>query len=339
MRAVDPARFPGTPSVRSPLEPSTAVVAVGGNALTAADQLGTWAEIEANAAEMAGSLAPLVRAGWRVAVVHGNGPQVGNLAMQQEALADAVPAQPLHQLCAMTQGQLGSVLVRAIDRECGPGVAACVVTHVGVDPHDPAFDHPTKPIGPFFSRERADQLAREHGWQVVEDAGRGYRRVVGSPQPVQIVEMEAVRTLLQAGHVVLAAGGGGIAVNAGSDGALAGIDAVIDKDHAAAALATAVGATELYLLTGVDCVLLEYGTPDQRPVHRLSPEDAARYLAEGQFPPGSMGPKITAALSFLRAGGRRVIITSARMLAAAAEGRPGAGTSIEPAPVPVGSAS
>jgi carbamate kinase len=206
MRTGGPAR-PGTASVTAPLEPARAVVAVGGNALTAADQLGTWVEIESNAAETASSLASLVRAGWQVAVVHGNGPQVGNLAMQQDALAEIVPAQPLHQLCAMTQRQLGSVLVRAIDRECGPGVAACVVTHVGVDPQDPAFDHPTKPIGPFFDRERAEQLARERGWQVVEDSGRGYRRVVGSPQPVQIVEMDAVRTLLQAGHVVLAAGG------------------------------------------------------------------------------------------------------------------------------------
>jgi carbamate kinase len=316
-----------------------AVVAVGGNALTAADQDGTWTEIEANAAEMAGSLAALVRSGWQVAVVHGNGPQVGNLAMQQDALDHIVPPQPLHQLCAMTQGQLGSVLVRAIDRECSPGTAACVVTHVGIDPQDPAFDHPTKPIGPFLSRERADQLARERGWQVVEDSGRGYRRVVASPRPVKIIEMDAIRMLLQAGHVVLAAGGGGVAVALGPDGVMTGIDAVIDKDHAAAALATAVGASELYLLTGVDTVLLDFGTPDQRPAHRLTPEEAERHLADGQFPPGSMGPKITAALRFLDDGGHRVIITSARMLAAAAAGQPGAGTCIEPAHVTVGSAS
>jgi carbamate kinase len=316
-----------------------AVVAVGGNALTAADQNGTSGEIEANAAEMAGSLADLVRSGWQVAVVHGNGPQVGNLAMQQDALADVVPAQPLHQLCAMTQGQLGSVLVRAIDRECGPGSAVCVVTHVGVDRRDPAFDHPTKPIGPFFTRERADQLAHERGWHVVEDSGRGYRRVVASPRPARIVEMDGVRTLLQAGHVVLAAGGGGVAVSVGPSGEMTGIDAVIDKDHAAAALATAVGASELYLLTGVDCVLLDFGTPDQRPAHRLTPEEAERHLEDGQFPPGSMGPKITAALRFLGDGGHRVIITSAGMLAAAAAGRPGVGTCIQPAHVTVGSLS
>lgn len=318
---------------------ATAVVAVGGNALTAADEAGTWNEIEANAAEMAATLAALVRAGWRVAAVHGNGPQVGNLAMQQDALDHTVPAQPLHQLCAMTQGQLGSVLVRAIDRECGPGTAACVVTHVGIDSQDPAFEHPTKPIGPFLTRERADELSRERGWHVVEDSGRGYRRVVASPQPARIIEMDAVRTLLAAGHVVLAAGGGGVAVSVGPDGAMTGVDAVIDKDHAAAALATAVGASELYLLTGVDCVLLDFGTADQRPAHRLTREEAERHLAEGQFPPGSMGPKITAALRFLDDGGHRVIITSARMLGAAAAGRPGAGTCIESTRVTVGSAS
>ena len=305
--------------------PRVAVVAVGGNALTRPDQLGSAGEIAANAAGMAAALAGLVRAGRRVAVVHGNGPQVGNLALQQDALADTVPPQPLHQLSAMTQGQLGGVLARAIDAECGPGMAACLVTHVVVDPGDPAFARPTKPIGPFLSRREAERLARERGWRVVEDAGRGWRRVVPSPRPTGIVELSAVRALLAAGSVVLAAGGGGIAVDLPS---MTPLDAVIDKDLAAAALATAVGADELYLLTGVDCVQLDHGTPRQRPVHRLDPEQAARHLAAGQFPPGSMGPKITAALEFVRDGGHRAIITSARLLADAAVARPGAGTCI-----------
>ncbi|SFL13882.1 hypothetical protein [Geodermatophilus ruber] len=309
----------------------TAVVAVGGNALTRPDQRGTAEEIAANAADMAAALAGLVRAGRRVAVVHGNGPQVGNLALQQEA-ATTVPAQPLHQLSAMTQAQLGGVLVRAIDAECGAGLAVCVVTHVAVDPADPAFTHPTKPIGPFLDRTAAGALARERGWTVAEDAGRGWRRVVPSPRPTGIVELSAVRMLLAAGAVVLAAGGGGIAVDGGS---MAPLDAVVDKDLAAAAMATAVRADELYLLTGVDCVLLDHGTPRQRPVHRLDPEQAAEHLAAGQFPPGSMGPKITAALAFVRDGGHRAIITSARLLRAAAEGVPGAGTQIERFPVPV----
>jgi carbamate kinase len=312
----------------------TAVVAVGGNALTRPDQRGGAEEIAANAAEMAVALSGLVRAGRRLAVVHGNGPQVGNLALQQDALADTVPAQPLHQLSAMTQGQLGGVLARAIDAACGAGVAVCVLTHVSVDRADPAFARPTKPIGPFLDREEAEELVRERGWSVVEDAGRGWRRVVPSPQPIGIVELPAVETLLAAGTVVLAAGGGGIAVADAPDGAMTALDAVIDKDLAAAVLAAALGADELYLLTGVDRVYLDHGTPKQRPVPRLDAEEAARYLAEGQFPPGSMGPKITAALAFLESGGHRAIITSPRLLRATADGRPDAGTCIERSPVP-----
>ena len=264
---------------------------MGGNALTGADQLGTHDEITDNAAGMARSLATLVHAGWQVAIVHGNGPQVGNLAMQQDAAGGTVPAQPLHQLTAMTQGQLGGALAREIDRLCGPGTAVAVVTHVRVDPDDPAFANPTKPIGPFLGAGFAAGLALRWGWHVVEDSGRGHRRVVASPLPLEIVEMAAIRALLAAGNVVLAAGGGGIPVTSGADGALTGADAVIDKDHAAAVLATSIGAQELYLLTGVDAVQLDFGTPRQRPVHALALHEAEQHLADGQFPAGSMGPR------------------------------------------------
>lgn len=306
-----------------------AVVAIGGNALTGAEQAGTAEEIAANAAEMARSLAGLVDTGWRVAVVHGNGPQVGNLALQQDEASALVPAQPLHQLCAMTQGQLGGVLVREIDGLCGEGTAAAVLTHVLVDREDRAFDHPTKPIGPFFSAKQAAAFVRQRGWRVVEDAGRGHRRVVASPRPIEIVEIGAIRALLAAGHVVVAAGGGGIAVSRTAIGPLTGVDAVIDKDHAAALLATSIGAHDLYLLTGVDAVLLDFGTEHQRPVHALSADEAERHLTDGQFPAGSMGPKITAALRFLRDGGQRAVITSPDRLAAAAAGAPDVGTRIE----------
>ena len=316
---------------------SVAVVAVGGNALTAAGQAGTSAEIEANAIGMANCIADLVRTGATVAVVHGNGPQVGNLALQQDEARAVVPPQPLHALCGMTQGQLGSVLVRAIDAACGPGTAVAVVTHVTVDEDDPAFGTPTKPIGPYFSSERAAELARERGWTVVEDSGRGHRRVVASPRPTGVLEMRAVRTLLAAGHVVLAAGGGGIAVSR-TAGGLVGMEAIIDKDLAAAQLATAIGAEELYLLTAVDGVVLDHGTSRARPVDRMSADEARRHLADGQFPPGSMGPKVDAAVAFLDSGGRRAIITSASRLVDAVAGRPGAGTLFVPAagaaPVP-----
>jgi carbamate kinase len=317
----------------------TAVVAVGGNALTAAGEPGTCDGIEANAAVMARSLASLVDAGWALAVVHGNGPQVGNLSIQQDGALAMVPAQPLHALCAMTQGQLGSILVRAVDAHVGAGTAVAVVTHVTVDPDDPAFLLPSKPIGPFFTRERAQDLASARGWTVVEDSGRGYRRVVASPRPTGVLELRAVRTLLEAGHVVLAAGGGGVAVSRTSSGAVLGVDAVIDKDLAAAQLATSLGAQDLYLLTGVDCVLLDFGTPRQRPAHRMGLAEARGHLAEGQFPPGSMGPKVTAAVQFLEAGGSRAIITSAERLADAVAGVPGAGTVLVPERSVVGAAA
>lgn len=319
--------------------PARAVVAVGGNALTREDQRGSEDEIAGNAAQMAVPLAGLLDQGWQVAIVHGNGPQVGNLSMQQDAAESEVPVQPLHQLCAMTQGQLGSVLARAVDARCGTGTAVAVVTHVRVDLADPAFTAPTKPIGPFLSEQTASERVAGRGWQVVEDSGRGYRRVVASPRPLEVLEVAAVRTLLEAGHVVLAAGGGGVAVAVREDGTLRGADAVIDKDHAAALLASALGATDLYLVTAVDCVLLDFGTDHQRPVHHLTVQQAQQHLADGQFPPGSMGPKVVAALRFLQDGGHRAIITSAACLAAAAAGAVDVGTTISVSQAAVGEAS
>ena len=325
------------PDPGGPAPSRIAVVAVGGNALTAEGQQGTADQILANAAVMAGCLAGLAAEGWQLAVVHGNGPQVGALSMQQDAARHEVPAQPMHDLCAMTQGQLGSVLVRSLDALLGGGRAVAVVTHVAVDLADPGFGDPTKPIGPFFTQARAQKLAQERGWHVREDSGRGWRRVVPSPQPGHVVELGAVRTLIAAGHVVLAAGGGGVAVAEQPDGSLLGVDAVVDKDLAAAALASSLGATDLYLLTGVANVLLDFGTAEQRPVHSMTAREAEGHLADGQFPPGSMGPKVEAALRFLQAGGTRAIITSAELLAEAAAGTPGIGTEIVPVPGDVAS--
>lgn len=308
-----------------------AVVALGGNALTRAGQAGTCEEMLANAAAMASAINDVIAAGWRVVVVHGNGPQVGSLALQQES-ASLVPPQPLALLNAMTQGLLGSIIGRAIDRLRGPGTAAALVTHVTVDPADPAFRCPSKPIGPFFERTEAHRLADERGWAVQSDSGRGYRRVVASPEPTSVIEIGALRALVDAGHLVIAGGGGGIPVAAADPaaGGAAGIDAVIDKDRAASLIARLLRADALLLVTAVDRVMLNYGTAVQEELGTITAAEAARHLAAGQFPPGSMGPKIEAALRFLAEGGEVAVITSPGLLAATLAGAGGAaGTRIE----------
>jgi len=303
----------------------TAVVALGGNALTREGQAGTAEEIERNATLMARSVCSLLRTGWRVVLVHGNGPQVGNLAIQQEEGASLVPAQPLFALGAMTEGQLGSTICLALRKVGDAGHpswmrgAVAVVTHVSVSPDDPAFGDPTKPIGPFFSREQAEALAASRGWVVREDAGRGWRRVVPSPQPVTILETPAIRALLEQNMVVVAAGGGGVPVVRGTSG-YQGVDAVIDKDYAAQQLATALAAEALVLVTGVESVLLHYGTPAQTAIKEMSVTEAEEYLASGEFPEGSMGPKIRAAIQFLRRGGEIAVVTTPELVYASLEG-------------------
>jgi len=315
----------------------TVVVALGGNAITRVDQAGTYEEQRANALEMADVVCRLRAAGWDVVVVHGNGPQVGNLAIQQEESTGLVPPQPLFALGAMTQGQVGHMITAALcgGQAAGRRPVATVVTHALVDRSDPAFLHPTKPIGPFYLRQEAERLARERHWQVAEDAGRGWRRVVASPKPQGFLEADAIRALVDAGFVVVAAGGGGIPMARARAG-IRGVDAVIDKDLSAERLASVVGADTLVLLTGVDQVWLGFGTARQRAVDTMTADEAEQHLADGEFPPGSMGPKVTAAIRFVRSGGRRVVITSPPRVPEALAGR--AGTSIIPGLVsaPVG---
>jgi carbamate kinase len=313
----------------------TAVIALGGNALTREGESGTCDEMLANAAAMAAAVNEVIEAGWRVVIVHGNGPQVGNLALQQEATT-IVPAQPLALLGAMTQGQLGSLIARAIDLLRGPGTAAALVTHITVDPADPAFRSPTKPIGPFFGHAEAQRLAASRGWVIQPDSGRGYRRVVPSPEPTGVIEIDALRALVSAGHLVIAAGGGGIPVAAaGRRGGT--VEAVIDKDRAAGLIARLLGAQALLLVTAVDRVMLDYGTPMQYELGTITAAEAARYLDDGQFPPGSMGPKIESALRFLAAGGELAVITSPGLLAATlAGGGQRSGTRIEHSPAQAG---
>ena len=294
----------------------TAVVALGGNALIAAGQQGTYEEQSHNAAIMAESVRELLDDGWRVVIVHGNGPQVGNLAIQQERGRDEVPELPLFTLGAMTQGELGSLIAIALHRAVrGRHHIVALLSHSIVDLDDPAFGRPTKPIGPFFSEREATELARARGWDIAEDAGRGWRRVVASPRPRGFVEIEAVRLLLEAGHVVVAGGGGGIPVGR-RDGVWGGVDAVIDKDFAAAELARLLGAEALVLVTGVDAVMLDFGKDTQRRLGQIDVAQVERHLAQGQFPEGSMGPKMRAAVLFVGHGGTVAVVTTGRLAAA-----------------------
>jgi carbamate kinase len=307
----------------------TVVVALGGNAFTRQREKGTYEEMASNARVMAQAVVVLRQAGWRVVVTHGNGPQVGNLDIQQDESEPLVPRQPLWALGSMTQGWLGSLFCLAL-REVSPdrGVdVVSLVTHVRVDPDDPAFRRPTKPIGPFFTAEAADDLAHRTGWQMVEDAGRGYRRVVPSPAPLEIIEAAAISDLLERGRIVVAAGGGGVPV-ALRDGRLVGVEAVVDKDLAAALLAAALGADALALVADVDAVMLDFGTPRQRPLRTVTADEMRQHLSDGQFPEGSMGPKVRASLWFLDAGGGCAVVARPRSLPAVLTGHAAAGTRI-----------
>lgn len=296
------------------------VVAVGGNALIEEGQRGTIAEQAENARRTARHIAALVADGRRVVVTHGNGPQVGFILLRSELMTqDApVPALSLEMCVADSQGGIGHLLASGLTNELAllgmPDRVTYVLTHTVVDAADPAFDTPSKPIGPHYSKNEADAREREHGWTMVEDAGRGYRRVVASPRPRRIVQAPQVRALLQAGYVVIAAGGGGIPVVETQPGVYHGVDAVIDKDFASAELAVALGIPTLVVSTGVEQVALNFGTPQQRFVDQLTIAEARRELDAGQFPPGSMGPKVQAAIEFLERGGREALITSPRSL-------------------------
>jgi carbamate kinase len=303
------------------------VVAIGGNAIIAEHERGTWAEQRANAAVVARELAGLKRAGHELVLTHGNGPQVGALHVQRSRARDEVPELPFDALVAMTQGQLGYLLQEAIE-EADPSIrTATVLTRVRVEAEDPSFSHPTKPIGRFYADEREARLAAGADHGVAPDAGRGWRTVVASPRPRGIVEFEPVAALAQCGVLVIAAGGGGIPVVRGKGG-LEGVEAVIDKDRASAVLARAVDADVLVMLTGVEHVALDFGTRWQRDMARLTVSDAEQLLAQGEFPPGSMGPKVESGARFVREGGLAAIVTSAERLPDAVGGS--AGTRIVP---------
>ena len=309
------------------MKPKVALIAFGGNALLPDNQRGLQDEQMRNAQKAAELMVHIVRKGYELIVVHGNGPQVGNLLIQMEEAVTKIPPYTLDVCDAMTEGSMGFMLERAITNELRrrslDKEVASLVTQVVVDGNDPAFAKPTKPVGPFYSKYRAQMLAREKKWAMIEDAGRGYRKVVPSPKPIDVVPKWVIRDLVHAGRVVIAAGGGGIPVVINSRGLFEGVEAVIDKDYAASLLAREVGADLFIILTAIERVCINFGKPDQREVSVLTVEEAKKYLAEGQFPAGSMGPKIRAAVEYIEAGGREVLITRDTHLKAALLNRSG----------------
>ena len=295
-----------------------ALIAIGGNALLQEKQRGYQEEQLENAQQTAEMFGNVIKGGYSLCVVHGNGPQVGNILIQQDAAFDRIPPYTLDVCDAMTQGSMGYMIERVlINRLASLGLSVpvtTILTEVVVDKDDSGFENPTKPVGPFYTESRAMELQVEKKWHMKEDSGRGYRKVVPSPKPIEIVQLEAVKLLLKAGHCVIAGGGGGIPVIRDSYGFLVGVEAVIDKDRLSSLLAEQLGADTYIILTGVPKIALDFGKPTQRWVDRLTVTEAVKHLAEGQFPAGSMGPKVESALAFIRSGGREVLITSPEAL-------------------------
>ncbi len=303
-----------------------AIIAIGGNSLARPGERGTFEEQQSNAVETCEGIADVIQAGYRVVITHGNGPQVGRALLRGELSEPNLPALRLDECDAETEGSIGYLLEQTLGNVLAArGIDASVaslITQVVVDPNDAAFGTPTKPIGPFYRFEEALERKRKLGWEMVEDSGRGWRRVVPSPRPLEVLELPAIRAGLAAGVIVIAAGGGGIPV-VRREGRLVGIEAVIDKDRVSALLARNLEAHLLLFSTGVEQVYWHYGRPDQRPLDALTREEAQRFLHEGEFPAGSMGPKIEAALEFLGAGGHRAIITLPEKMKSALRGEAG----------------
>jgi carbamate kinase len=291
--------------------PQALLVAIGGNATHPDDIRGTTEEQEVIAARAANAILPLVRANNRILITHGNGPVVGKILLRMMLTRDAIPPMRLDICVAHSQGGIGYILIQALENALRRGglerQAACVVTQVEVDGQDAAFQHPSKPIGPFFEADEAREYEKK-GWRMMQDAGRGWRHCVASPEPRAVVNLQVIRTLLDAGTVVIAGGGGGIPVVRGANGDWQGVQAVVDKDLTSALLARSLGIPDLLILTAVDRVAVDFNTPRQRFLDRVTLAEMKEYQRAGHFARGSMGPKVEAAIRHLEAGGRRAII-------------------------------
>jgi len=307
----------------------TIVIALGGNTIKRAEERGTAEEQFRNVRKTCKQILEIIKRGYKVVITHGNGPQAGNLLIQQEEANEIVPPQPLDVVGAMTQGQIGYMLQQTLInylRQAGLNIpVVTVLTQVLVDKDDPDFKDPSKPVGPFYTKEEAERLAKKKSYVIkkVRPVGeKKYRRVVPSPDPIAIVENNAIKGLVDAGAIVIASGGGGIPVTI-SDGSLRGVEAVIDKDLAGEKLAEAVNADIFLILTDVEKVKLNYGKPNERGLDRMTLTEAKGYLKEGHFLPGSMEPKIRACVRFLESSGEKAIITSLDKATEALEGKAG----------------
>jgi carbamate kinase len=307
--------------------PRRLLVAIGGNATHPENIRGTSDEQREIATRTAQALLPLAQLDNELIVTHGNGPVVGKILMRQALTADRIAPMSLDICVAHSQGGIAYLLMQAMEnalREAdNPRHVACLLTQVEVDPDDPAFANPTKPVGPFFTKEQAEGLAKELGWLMEEDSGRGWRHVVPSPRPRHVVDISLIQVLARRGTIVIAGGGGGIPVVRGPKGVRRGVAAVIDKDLTSAHMANVLGIDHLMILTAVSRVAVDFGKPSQRFLDRVTLRELKALQAQGQFPPGSMGPKIAAAIRFLESGGERVIVGHLEEAMAALRGETG----------------
>lgn len=306
--------------------PDALLVAIGGNATHPEDIRGTTEEQEVVADRAARALLPLVRSRRRLVITHGNGPVVGKILLRMMLTRDAIPPMRLDICVAHSQGGIGYILLQALENAMRRArierPAACVVTQVEVDPHDPALERPSKPIGPFFSLAEAREYEAK-GWRMTEDAGRGWRHCVASPDPRGVVNLDVLKALMESGTVLIAGGGGGIPVVRNATGDWRGVPAVVDKDLTSALLARALGIPDLLILTAVAQVAVDFNTPRQRPLGQVSLAELKRYQQDGHFAGGSMGPKVEAAIRHLESGGRRAVIAHLEQAAPALAGETG----------------
>ncbi|NGX56307.1 MAG: Carbamate kinase 1 [Candidatus Anoxychlamydiales bacterium] len=303
------------------------VIALGGNALLRAGEKGTLEEQLKHVDETAIHFLNMIKEGYSIAVTHGNGPQVGNILLQNEYSKDKIPSMPLDVCGAMSQGFIGYMLQRLTFNEIQKGShdikVVTLLTQVLVDKNDNAFKNPSKPVGPYYTKEQSEKLAKENNWTMMEQIGKGYRRCVPSPEPIGIVEEFSIKKLFEDNVIVIACGGGGIPVIKHENNMLEGVEAVIDKDRTACVLAKTIKADVLMILTDVEKAYINFHKPNQEALHNITITEAKKYLAEDQFGKGSMGPKVEAAIRFVEMGGKKSIITSLEKALEALNGKTG----------------